>query len=109
MIAEIRKGQRFRTRVDTEVNYLTHWMAPFTGGGKGILPAGTILTVTLDPPPGVKGAGCDPENREAIEAILIPEAERSAPKYGGFTIVVAQDWLRNQCDAVEQGVERDGR
>ena len=38
-------GDIFEAVHDTPVEYLTHWKAPFTGGGTGVLPAGTKFRV----------------------------------------------------------------
>jgi hypothetical protein len=105
----IRKGQRYRTRAPMEILYTTQWYAPFTGGGRGVLPAGTVFVVEHDPPPAARAAACLPENGKEIEALLIPEEDRRSKKYGGFTLVMDLEVIGGQCDAVEQGVEPDGR
>ena len=91
-----------------EVLYLTHWYAPFTGGGTGVLPAGTVFVVEDDPRPTATAVACKPENTSAIEALLVPEKERSDKKYGGFHLSMKLDVIGSQCDAVEPAVAPDG-
>ena len=67
-----------------EVSYLTHWEAPYTGGGECELPEGTVLKVISDPPGHAKAAGCRPVNYDEMEAIVIPEDVRQSPKYAGY-------------------------
>jgi len=94
----IAQGQRYRTQVDLPVNFLTHWEAPFTGGGHAILPRGTIFTIHLDPPDGATAASCDPENYDELEKAIVPAADRNAPKYSGFSLSVDLAALRDSCE-----------
>jgi hypothetical protein len=97
-LAGVRKGQRFRTREDLEVLYVTRWKTSFTGGGKGRLPAGTLLTVNEDPPAGATAASCDPDNAAQLEPTLVPQAERIDEKYAGFSLTIDVDVLRDRCE-----------
>jgi len=94
----IRSGQRYRAREDIAVLFLTHWTAPFTGGGKAIIPSGTIFTVTLDPPAAATGVHCDPEDYAALERRLVSERDRSASNYSGFSLVIGLESIRSRCD-----------
>lgn len=79
-------GERFEALDNVEVDYLTHWQAPFTGGGKGTLTKGTRIRVAVDAkrpePVGVNAYPLD----KSLEKLLVPEAERTSPKYGGFSL-----------------------
>jgi hypothetical protein len=97
---DIRAGSRYRAREDLPVLYLTHWSAAFTGGGEGILPAGTAFKVALDPPTTATAASCDPEDYAALELLLVPEQIRDATNYSNFSLVIDLAAIRNRCDRV---------
>lgn len=40
-------GEVYETLEDTPIKFLTHWRAPFTDGGEGILPKGTQVRVKI--------------------------------------------------------------
>ncbi len=84
----IREGQRYRAVRDIEVNALTHWEAPFTGGSRGILPAGAVVVVAFDPPQTATAVGCAPIDALALESRFVPEADRAHPKYAGYSLSV---------------------
>jgi hypothetical protein len=97
-LAGVRKGQRYRTREDLDILYLTHWKTAFTGGGKGRLPAGTLLTVAETPDPGSATARCDPDNAAQLGPTLVPESERNDEKYAGFSLTMDVNVLRDRCE-----------
>jgi hypothetical protein len=82
-------GEIYEALDDTPVRFLTHWSAPFTDGGAGILPKGTKVRVQVSdfmPEPVLVYA--DPLDRDVIERILVPETTRKAHKYGGFSLSI---------------------
>lgn len=89
----IREGQRYRALRDIEVNALTHWEAPFTGGAKGVLPAGAIVVVAFDPPETATAVGCDPADARALESRFVAEADRMHPKYAGYSLSILRTTL----------------
>ena len=97
MRSEIRKGQRYRSLEAIPVRYLTHWRAPFTGGGSGTLPAGEAFVVRDDPHFWSTLVSCDAERAEDIETLLVPEADRNAQTYAGFTLFVGLKTIRSKC------------
>jgi hypothetical protein len=82
-------GDIFEAVHDTPVEYLTHWKAPFTDGGSGVLPAGTRFRVLV-----MKGDAepirvyADPLDRDLIEKCLIPSKVSSDDKYAGFSLSI---------------------
>lgn len=80
-----RVGDVFAARADMEVEYITAWAGPFSGGGKGLLRAGERLRVTSvgegEPP---LGAFLQAEDYAVLEARMVPATTRQAGKYGGF-------------------------
>ena len=95
---QIKKGQRFRTRVEMEVLFLTSWYAPCTSGGRGKLAAGTVLVVDHDPMPQATGVACIPENYSEVERHLVSEKDRQTPRYSNFHLVMDLASLREECD-----------
>jgi hypothetical protein len=91
---EIREGQCFRALRDVEVAALTHWDAPFTGGGHGVLPAGSIVRVAYDPPATATAIGCSVEHADRLEARFVAEVDRAHPKYAGYSLSIMRDMLR---------------
>ena len=98
LLAGVRKGQRFRVREDMDVLYVTHWKTDFSGGGKGRIPAGTMVTVEASPDPGATVAACLPDDPALLEAALVPADERADEKYAGFSLSLDLDALRSRCE-----------
>jgi hypothetical protein len=94
---DIRKGQKYRTLEPINVDFLTHWRAPYTGGGSGTLAAGEVFVIKMDPPAGATAASCDAERKE-VEKLLVPEADRNEPKYNGFSLVIGFEIIRTRCE-----------
>ncbi|MDM4771333.1 hypothetical protein [Solimonas sp. SE-A11] len=96
----LKKGARFLLTSPIPASALTHWHAPFTGGHKVTIPAGTIIVVDIDQAEGAPGVSCIPENYEELHTALIPEEDRRAEKYGGFSLVVLLADMRAHGQAV---------
>lgn len=83
-----RDGEVFEAQSDLRLDYITHWAAPFSGGGSCTISKGTRVRVAVpafDPQPvGVYAAPLD----AALEKEIVPEEERAAAKYGGFSLFV---------------------
>jgi hypothetical protein len=84
---EIKKGSRLEVMEDLMVLGLIHWRAPMTSGFRCVIPKGTILVVFGEPSPSTPGIGCVPEDRDAFEKRFVPEADRNADKYAGYSFV----------------------
>ncbi len=83
----VKRGRRFVAMHDFPAQGLTHWNAPFTGGFNCVVPKGTVFVVDYDSQPGATAFGCVPENAKDFELRFVPEAERTNPKYGGYSLV----------------------
>jgi hypothetical protein len=84
-----RPGEVYELCVDAQITYLIHWLAPFTGGGKGMLPKGArvrVAQVISEAEP--ISVGAEPLEKAQVEAVLIPESERNDEKYGGFSLSI---------------------
>jgi hypothetical protein len=84
---KIYKGDKFIALTDFEITGLTHWSAPYTGGFKCVIPKGTILIVFHDPVPGAIGFGVIPENKGEFELKHVPESDRKAGNYSGYSFI----------------------
>ena len=57
------------------------------GGFECVVPAGTAL-VAHDPVEGAEGIGFRPLLYEEMELVLVPEEDRLAEKYDGYSLVI---------------------
>lgn len=75
---------------DAEISFVTHWSAPFTGGGKGLLRKGSRVCIA-DPVSGPEPIGvyAEPLDKDSVESALVPEAERKAEDYAGFSLWIS--------------------
>jgi hypothetical protein len=84
-----RKGDVYEALEDIEVNYMTRWAAPFTGGGKAILKKGERIRVEHDPYyPQPIGTSLVTVDYSTLEERMVPKEDREAAKYGGFALSV---------------------
>ena len=84
-----RNDDLFQCIEDIEVAFLTHWRAPYTGGGRGVLPKGTKVRVLVSPNVREPAAYyARPIDNGSVEAALVPVAERTSAKYDGFSLVL---------------------
>ena len=83
----VHQGDRFSVAKDINVGGLTIWGMPYTGSFECKLTAGTILVAKRDATPWKDGFSVVPENYKELEKQLVPEADRSAKKYGGYYFV----------------------
>lgn len=94
----IRAGQRYRAVHDLEVIAMTHWNAPFTGGHEGVLPAGEIFTIAIDPPESATAAYCDPARYDELHARFVPPEDREHPKYSGYSLSITLSDIRERAE-----------
>src|SRR5262245_15374932 len=100
-----RDGEVYEALRDIEVDFVTHWSAPFTGGGKGRLPAGThVRVIVLSDDPEPIGVYAKAVNRPTLEQELVPAADRHAEKYAGFSLCIDTDSLNQDFRLVESGM-----
>ena len=83
----IRSGTRLRVVKESEIRILTHWKAPFTDGFTCVPAIGTVLVVDSDQVDGAPGFYCIPEDYDGFETAYVPLADRSRPKYDGYSLV----------------------
>jgi hypothetical protein len=79
-----RAGEVYELMADAEISYVTNWRAPFTGGGKGMLPGGTRVRIAPEiSGPEPIGVYADPLERERVELQLSRRNGRRARRERG--------------------------
>ncbi|MGR0481771.1 MAG: hypothetical protein ACTFAL_10305 [Candidatus Electronema sp. V4] len=79
------KGDVYEVLEDMEVEFMTAWAAPFTGGGKGMLRQGERVIVHFEPAEAKPiGAYAKAVEYKVVENRMVPVNERTSRKYGGF-------------------------
>jgi hypothetical protein len=87
-MACVREGDVFVAREAVEAIGLTHWRSAFTGGFECVIPVGTILVADHDHVEGAQGVGVRPQAYDEMECMLVPEEDRTADGYDGYSLVV---------------------
>jgi len=93
-----REGERYVVRTSFEAIVLTHWRAPFTGGGERMLPEGLELIVNGEPPPEASAVNCSPTDEARWLADLVDAGDAQAEKFAGYSISVPLTQLSAQCE-----------
>jgi hypothetical protein len=103
-------GDVYESLVDQEVAFMTGWIAPVTGGGKGMLLVGERMRISADPvdekPIGICAR---PLEYEKLEARMVSKEDRTNPKYGGFSLLVKTVDLIKNFKLVENEDSRPGK
>lgn len=99
------KGQRYRSSKELKVTGVVTFSMPYTGSFQGMLPRGEILVVEQDPPPQATGVYLQPENYAALETRLIPQEDRTHPKYDSFAISATFESLEQDFDQLDSSEE----
>lgn len=91
-----RQGDVYEAITDVSVNYLTWWTRPYTGGGEVRLRSGDKVVVSRTPIEKPVMVYADAVDRQAMEASIVPNEERSAEGYSGFYFAIRTADL-NRC------------
>jgi hypothetical protein len=95
-----KKGERYAVRRPFKAIVMTHWFAPFTGGDERDLPEGLEFVIDNDPVPGATGVGAMPDPKAFWEEKLVAQEDRTAEKYGGFSLSLSFDQIERNCERV---------
>ena len=98
-----KKGDIYESLDDIVVNYMTSYSAPFTGSGDGLLKKGEKLCVCTGPV-GDKPINVylNPLNYKTVESKMIPETDRTDPKYQGYYLSIETMVLVTKFNLVEK-------
>lgn len=100
MLVPVQSGDRFRLRRDSSRPVIVVGFAPsHTTNAIAFVPAGTVV-VALDQVPGARGFGCYPQEYEALETELVPEAMR-AGDYFAYSLVFAETDIGDLLEPIE--------
>ncbi len=92
-----RNNEEFEAVHEVQVAYLIDWRAPYSTGGKGMLPKGTRIRVAVHEfdlePVGIQAVAVD---EKAVEQLLIPEDDRNSTKYGGYCLSLSVAQLNKE-------------
>lgn len=103
------KGDVYEALEDMEVDFLTAWSAPFTGGGKGALHKGDRVFVDSEPSdPKPIGSYVVAIDYEALEERIVPASDRDAERYNGFYFHFKTVDLNRRFKLVQIGYEKPG-
>jgi hypothetical protein len=95
-------GDVFEALEDTPVSFVMHWRAPFTSGGKGMLPKGTkVRVLVLNAAPVPAAVYACPVEAEPVERLLVSESDRKSAGYDGFSLCMSKQDLRMRFRRVE--------
>lgn len=89
-------GDVFESRSNVEIDYLTSWAAPYTGGGRTMLPKGERVIVQQVGLPKPTSVYCLPDRYDELHDRIVPESDRSAEKYGGYYFSIKTKLLNEQ-------------
>ncbi|MDR2195233.1 MAG: hypothetical protein LBE50_01335 [Gallionellaceae bacterium] len=76
------------TLSETPATGLIHWQTSFTGNFECKIPQGTVLVATHDSATVSTGFDVKPVNYEELEEKLVPEIDRTADKYDGYSFTM---------------------
>jgi len=82
-------GEVYEATQDVDVTYMIYYSAPYGGGGKGVLPAGTKVKVRLnkiDPEP--ISVSADALEKERLKELLMPKQEYLASNYQDYGLFI---------------------
>ena len=81
-------GEVFEAVQDVQISYLTHFMAPYTGGDKAKLLKGERVIVSKPNQDKPLGYYCYPINADEVEDRIIPYSDKNDPAYKGFSLSI---------------------
>jgi hypothetical protein len=92
-----REGYRYVVTTAFEAIVLTQWLGPFTGGSQKLIPAGLEFVVAADPLATATAVTAKPDPSDLWETLLVDEQDRTADKYGGYSLVIPFERLETNC------------
>ena len=94
-------GEVYEAIQDIQISYLTHFMAPFTGGDKAKLLKGERVIVSKPNQAKPLGYYCYPINYDEIEHRIIPNSDKNDPAYNGFSLSIDTKSLNSDFKQIE--------
>lgn len=99
-----KKGDLYESLADQQIEYMTAWAAPYTGGGEGLLLKGERIWIHSEPRDEKPlGAYALPVEYEKVEERMVKAAERDTEKYGGMYFYFKTVELEKNFRLIETG------
>lgn len=86
--SKIVKGDEFVVIAEKEVNFITYFNGPYTGGFKNTLPVGTILIAEDTPNRLSLGFGCLLKNKSDFEDLCIQKELLNDYSFTGYSVFI---------------------
>lgn len=96
-----RGGEVFEAKSDIQISYLTHFMAPYTDGGKAKLLQEERVVIRKPSQAKPLGYYCYPINADEVENRIIPGSDRNHPSYNGFSLSIDTKSLNTDFRRIE--------
>lgn len=94
-------GEVFEAVQDIEISYLTHFMAPYTGGDKGTLLKGERIIVSKPNKDKPLSYYCYPINADEVEERIVSFSDKDNPAYNGFSLSIDTKILNRDFKQIE--------
>jgi hypothetical protein len=103
-----RKGDRFKSKITQEVDFLTAWAAPYSGGGKGVLYEGEEVWVDSDVLEDYPvGVNLLPVDYRLVEERMVSSGDRNSLKYGGFYLCLSVVSLNEDFELIAENFDKE--
>jgi hypothetical protein len=104
-----KQGDVYEALHDTPVRFMTAWNAPFTGGGESVLKAGDKVLIDQMPhDPKAISVYAAALDYSSVEARVVPESDRTNPKYAGFYFSLKTVDLNREFKLAQEGYDKIG-
>jgi hypothetical protein len=100
-------GDLYESLTDQEIDFMTAWAAPFTGGGTGKILKGEKIWIPEQTDEKCTGTYADPVDYALLEQRMVSETDRSADKYGGFYFFIKTVDLNEKFKLVDTGFKKE--
>lgn len=103
-----KEGDLYESKFDQEIEFMTAWSAPFTGGGKGILYKGEQVWINSEPNEDKPiGSYALPVKYSELEIRMVSEKDRNTPNYGNFYFHFDTTSLNENFNLVQTGFKKN--
>jgi hypothetical protein len=103
-----KKGNLYISNCDQEVEFLTMWSAPYTGGGKSMLYKGEQIWIDSESPEKEPiSVYALPVKYSDLELRMVPNGDREAGKYEGFCFSIDTITINEKFDLIQEGFEKE--
>ena len=103
-----KEGDLYESKFDQEIEFLTAWSAPFTGGGNGTLLKGEQIWINSGPLEAKPiGSYALPVKYTELEKRMVSESDRNTPNYGNFYFHFDTKTLNENFNLIKTGFKKE--